>query len=74
MEPFINLEDPVQKTVGNRRPPTDAFAHGMGLQRLGRELAKTFGVRAPRSGVYRFHSHEEADEWMMQILIGTRKG
>ena len=63
--PVINVEEFIGKTVGRRRVPKDPFAYGMKLQKTGARLAKTFGVRGIPRGVYRFHSHEEADAWLM---------
>jgi len=67
VKPIINLDDPVGKTVGRRLTPRvfetacDTAAAKKAWHQAG------FGVRVPR-GVYRFHSHEEADEWMMRML------
>jgi hypothetical protein len=66
VDPLINLEETPGKTVGRRRSPADGFAAGMQLQ----EAVASFGGRrlgVPK-GVYRFHSHEEADEWMTTKL------
>lgn len=69
MEPIINLEESIGKTVGRRRAPADSLKYGLGLQKT---LAQT-SWRTPISrGVYRFQSHEEADAWMMNYLV-TRK-
>jgi hypothetical protein len=42
----------------------------MALQRESIGLRKAFGYGGicPR-GVFRFRSHEEADEWMMKMLV-----
>jgi hypothetical protein len=73
MEPVINLEEQIGKTVGRRRFPGDGFAYGMQLQKSGAELSKTFGgFRVPK-GVYRFHTHEEADAWMMKQLAQAHR-
>jgi hypothetical protein len=67
MEPIINLDDPVGKTVGRRKAPRDALSYALGLQRALNQIAP---LPIPR-GVYRFRSHEEADQWLMDRL--TRK-
>lgn len=67
MEPIINLDDPVGKTVGRRKAPRDALSYAWGLQRALNQIAP---LPIPR-GVYRFRSHEEADQWLMDRL--TRK-
>jgi hypothetical protein len=71
MKPVINLEEKIGKTVGRRKPPPDAFAYGMALQKTRVQLSKTFRLKGIPRGVYRFHSHEEADAWLMKQL--TRK-
>ncbi len=65
----INVQDPIGKTVG-RRVLKDAWKAGMGLQKTANQLRLSFGQGGicPR-GVYRFNSHEEADEWMMKMLV-----
>ncbi|MFZ4681884.1 MAG: hypothetical protein ACOYMS_05250 [Terrimicrobiaceae bacterium] len=70
VEPIINLDDPVGKTVGRRAAPEDSLGYGLNLQKTLNEM-----IRLPfPKGVYRFHSHEEADEWMMTHLTKSRKG
>lgn len=59
----INLEDPVGKTVGRTRPPGDPLKAASELQRTATKLLKSCGHRMPPRGVFRFSSHEEADEW-----------
>ncbi len=71
MKPIINIEENIGKTVGRRTPPKDALAYGMALQKTGAQLAKTFGhARMPR-GAFKFHSHEEADAWLMKYRTRT---
>ena len=62
--PVINLEETIGKTVGKRR-----LTAPMILQEVGREIFKHSGFRMCDPGVYRFNSHEEADEWMMKMAI-----
>jgi len=64
VEDPINLDESPGKTVGQRRI-RDAFAFGMELQRSGGTLCPSNGL--PK-GVYRFHSHEEADQWILDQL------
>lgn len=68
MKPIINLEDHAGKTVGRRTAPANSLAYGLGLQKSLHQLRGGIPVRR---GVYRFHSFEEADQWMMNAL--TRK-
>lgn len=70
VEPIINLDDPVGKTVGRRAAPKDSLGYGLNLQKTLNEI-----IRLPfPKGVYRFHTHEEADEWLMMHLTKSRKG
>ena len=73
MEPIINIDDPVGKTVGRRKPGADAFARGMELQKNGGELLKAFKLRGRPKGVFRFKTFEEAEEWEMKFLTHRRK-
>ena len=73
MEPIINLDDPARKIVGRRRVPRDPVRYGMALQASASEISQSLGgMRVPR-GVFRFHSHEEADEWMLAHMTRPRK-
>jgi hypothetical protein len=68
VEPIINLDDPVGKTVGRRRAPSDSLGYALGLQKTLNTLAP---LRVPR-GVYRFRTYEEADAWLMDHTIRKR--
>jgi hypothetical protein len=62
--------DPRAKVVGKRRPPAtgaDALRATGKLSALAAKLRRRpFKVK---NGVYRFTSHEQADEWMMNLQI-----
>lgn len=66
--PVINIQDPAGKTVGRVRKNPSKY--GTGMQDLVNEVRKSQGLGGicPR-GVYRFRSHEEADEWMMKAIV-----
>jgi len=64
METIVNLEETPGKTVG-RRKIADPFKFGMQLQRAGGTMRRSNGL--PK-GVYKFHSHEEADQWILDQL------
>lgn len=67
METPVNMEERIGKTVG-RRKIQDGFRFGMQLQKVaGSHLRASGGGLVPK-GVYRFNSHEEADEWMIKML------
>ena len=72
MKPIINLEEEIGKVVGKRTAPADAFRTGMELQALAVELHRSFKHRWAPKGVYRFKTHEEADEWMWRMLAQSQ--
>jgi len=60
--PVVNVEEFIGKTVGRRVPPG-----GAGLQKtLNQVLTSQRRGVCPR-GVFRFHSHEEADQWILTM-------
>ena len=67
-QPFINVEEKIDRFVGRRTGTPDGWETGMRLQVLGAELHKTFKHQWARKGVYRFKTHEEADAWMNKML------
>ena len=70
MEPIVNLQDPAGKIVGRRKPAADTR---MGVQRLGAQLAASLKLPMPPRGVYRFKTHEDADQWLMTIWTRGQK-
>ncbi len=71
MDPIINLEDTPGKVVGRRKPPADPLDPLTHRKDDARTWHETFRTGGLPKGVYRFHSHEEADEWLWKML--TRK-
>jgi hypothetical protein len=69
---FINLEEDIDKIVGRRTRTPDAFESGMKLQALGAALHRSLKQRWAPKGVYRFKTHEEADEWMNRMLARSQ--
>jgi len=67
MLPVINMEETIGKTVGRRKISTRNTDYGLGLQT---SLGQLFRSQVPK-GVFRFRSHQEADQWLMDHL--TRK-
>lgn len=68
----INVEEKIGKTVGRRKPgnPLRIYPNEIEAARLWR---RTFGgVRIPK-GVFRFSSHQEADQWMMANRVAKAK-
>ena len=67
-KPLINVGEKIDRIVGRRTKMPDSLKTGMQLQSLGVELHKAFKHRWCPKGVYRFKTHEEADEWMTKML------
>ncbi|MHB8521029.1 MAG: hypothetical protein ACYDH9_09755 [Limisphaerales bacterium] len=67
-QPLINVEEKIDRFVGRRTRTPDGLEAGMQLQSLGAELHKSFKHRWCPTGIYRFRTHEEADEWMIRML------
>ena len=71
-QPFINVEEKIDKVVGRRTRTPASFQSGMQLQSLAVELHRSLGHRWASKGVYRFKTHEEADEWMNRMLARSQ--
>ena len=72
-QPFVNVEEKIDKLVGRRTTTPDPLKAGMQLQSLAVQLHRSLGHRWARKGVYRFKTHEEADEWMNRMLARSQK-
>lgn len=60
----INIDDPAGKTVGRRhRPVNPLCAEAYSVQRA-KDWQEALPVKFPPKGVFRFKTHEEANEWM----------
>ena len=71
MKPIINIEENIGKTVGRRTAPNPLRVYADEIKNAEAWHRALGGVRVPR-GVYRFHSHEEADAWLMKHLTRPR--
>jgi hypothetical protein len=67
MHPVVNIDDPAGKTVGRRTRFTKQgyIDYAFGLQK---NLAGFSRPVFPK-GVFRFKTHEDADQWLMDHLI-----
>lgn len=66
--PFVNVEEHIDRVVGRRTRTPDALA--LGSSRKADAIAwrdALGGIRVAR-GVYRFRTHEEADEWLWKVI------
>ena len=71
MERIVNFGEKIGKTVGHRRPAADAFATAMKLQKTANQLQAHLEGICPK-GVFRFKTHEEADEWLLKWMSRRR--
>ncbi len=67
-QPFINVEEHVDRVVGRRTKAPDPLS----LKSSHKADAIAWrdalgGIRVAR-GVYRFRTHEEADEWLWKMI------
>ncbi len=73
MEPFINLEEQPGKVVGRRRPPSEPLDPAVHRKVDAEAWRKAFQNGGIPKGVYKFHSHEEADAWLWKMLTRKKK-
>jgi len=71
MDPIVNLEETVGKSVGRKAPTRDFVKAAVALQRTSVDFHKAFQNPFLPKGVYRFRSHEDADAWVWKMI--TRK-
>jgi hypothetical protein len=65
---LINFEEPIGKVVGRRLKAPDPLSTQMSNKADSIAWRKAFGgVNVPR-GVYRFRTHEEADDWLRRMI------
>jgi hypothetical protein len=71
-QPFINVEEKIDKLVGRRTKAPDALSVATSRKADAVAWRKSFGgVRVPR-GVHRFQTHEEADDWLWRMIARPR--
>ena len=70
MKAVINIGDPVAKVVGRRMSSAPLVVQTSETESNRQWRESGFGPRI-RKGVYRYHTYEEADAWLMDHL--TRK-
>jgi hypothetical protein len=67
-QPFVNLEEKIDRFVGRRTRTPDSLEAGMKLQAAAVEFHRAFKHRWAAKGVYLFKTHEEADQWVTKML------
>jgi hypothetical protein len=72
VKPVINLDDPAAaRTIGRRVESLSSFAVAMKLQRQHNRLASSANLPRIPKGIYKFQTHEAADEWLMSVWTRT---
>ena len=72
MKPVINVEEKIDKVVGRRTKAEDALSVTFSSKASSIAWREALGgVRVPR-GVFRFRTHEEADEWLWRMITRPR--
>ena len=67
-QPFIDAEEKIDRMVGKRTRPADGLSTATSRKADAIAWKRSFGgARVPR-GVYRFKTHEEADEWLWRMI------
>ncbi len=69
----INLEDPVGKAVGRTQPPRDPLNPEHSSIQRSIDFQKAFNCPGHPKGVFRFHSHEEADQAWVEARRNSRR-
>ncbi|MBI4327052.1 MAG: hypothetical protein HY674_17575 [Chloroflexi bacterium] len=67
-QPFINVEEKIDRCVGRRTKTPDALSTATSNKANSIAWCQALGgIRVPR-GVHRFKTHEEADQWLWQMI------
>ena len=72
MKMAVNVDGKIGKVVGRIPPATEAFARAMRLQQTVNRLQTHLEGICP-TGVFRFDTHEEADEWLLKWMSRRRQ-
>lgn len=67
-QPFINVEEKIDRFVGKRTKTPDAMSMTGSTKADAIAWQKAFGGLRIRPGVYRFKTHEEADQWLWRRI------
>jgi hypothetical protein len=69
----VNLQDPIAKTVGRRQAPMQGLNSKTSSKKVARAWQEAFPTPSVPRGVYRFCTHEEADQWMRKVITRSPK-
>ena len=66
--PFINDEERIDRIVGRRRQAPDPLSSASDRRVEAVRWREVFGGIRVARGVYRFRTHEAADEWLWKAI------
>ncbi len=66
--PFVNIEEPIERVVGRRTKTSDPLSISSSRRADAIAWREAFGGIRVRRGVYRFRTHEDADEWLWKTI------
>ncbi|MEW6320109.1 MAG: hypothetical protein AB1635_03365 [Acidobacteriota bacterium] len=68
MPPMVNIEERVDRRVGRRLRAADPLSLASSTRADAEAWREAFGGIRVARGVYRFRTHEEADEWLWKAI------
>lgn len=72
--PFVNVEERIDRLVGRRIHAPDPLSIDSSRRADAIRWHDAFGGLRVDRGVYRFHTHEEADEWLWTAMARPTPG
>ena len=66
--PPVNLEERIDRVVGRRTKPADPLSVTTSRRADAIAWRRAFGGICIARGVYRFHTHEQADEFLWKAI------
>jgi hypothetical protein len=67
-QPFINVEEPIDRVVGRRTKVPDPLSLRSSHKADAIAWRDALGGMRVARGVYKFRTHEEADEWLWKVI------
>jgi hypothetical protein len=65
---FVNVEERIERVVGRRTKTADPLSLASNSRSDAIAWRAALGGIRVKRGVYRFHTHEEADEWLWRTI------
>jgi hypothetical protein len=70
--PFINVEEQIDRFAGKRTQTRHALSTANSTKADAIAWQRAFGGSGIPRGIYRFKTHEEADEWLWRMMARPR--